>query len=207
MKSYILLSISIFCSCIVFGQSKSSLYKHELGLNVTNVLVRSLGNEAGFEASNFPFSYKRLLSKKGSYLRTGFGFTVKQSDNVISLDEQIRKGDLKIGFEWRKEITPKLLFNYGIDGLVGYEENTVSNGVVELYDNEKRGGGGVFLGLHFLINKRIALEIESTAYAFVANRVEETRFLTVGGSDMRDSQNRFETALNPPQWLHFIIKL
>ncbi len=205
MKSFIFFFISFCFSLSLFGQS-SSLYKHELGVNITNVLVRSLGNEAGFEASNFPITYKRLLSKKGRYLRTAIGFRVSQVDNVISLDEQVVQGDLKMGLEWRKNITDRLLFNYGFDGFAGYEENTVSNGVVELYDNEKRIGGDLFLGLHFLVKKRIALEIESTAYVLYANRAEETRFLTVSGSDMSDNQSRFETSLIPPQWLHLVIK-
>lgn len=206
MKPIVLIFLFTCYICSLNGQSESSTLKNEFGVNVTNVLVRSLGNEAGFEASDYPLSYKRLLSKKGRYLRSGLGFKVKQVDNILSLDEQITKGNIKVGLEWRKQIMPKLLFAYGFDGFVGYEENTVSNSSVELYNNEKKAGGGVFLGLHFLINKHVALEIESTAYALAANRIEETRFLTVGGIDIKDSQNRFESSLNPPQWLYLIIK-
>ncbi len=180
-------------------------YKHELGINITDMLVRSLGNQAGFEASDFPVSYKRRLGNN-KYLRIGAGMNITRADNTLSLNENLLKGDLRLGFEWRRVLTNSFLLTYGFNGRAGYSEEIISNENVELYTRDAKAGGDIFLGLQWLIAKNIALEIESSLYALVGNRQEETRFITFPGPEDINQQSRLEAKINTPQWLYFIVK-
>lgn len=206
-KQLLLLSLFLLSACtvLVAQKEKSTIYKTEIGINVTDLLVRTTGNQTGLVSANFPFTIKRKMSNK-SYIRFGFGVDFSTSENSFTVSEDLIQWAARIGLEKRVNISPRFLLLYGLDVMVLSFEERLRNDAVEIVTKNFSYGAGPVLGLQFKINDRLALEIESNLYSWVHESSRETIFGSLPGSSTKENERRFSSALNLPQWLHFVVK-
>ncbi len=153
------------------------IFKNEIGLNVTSLLTDLLGNNNLTEAGDYLLTYKKLNSKGSGALRMGFGIFYKtETSSVSNFDNNLtdQKFNLRIGYEWRENISKRLLYYFGVDGLVGFSQeqsNLISNTFnIRQDDTSLKIGGGPVLGFQFTIFDRMLVGIEGALYASAINQ-------------------------------------
>lgn len=169
------LLLGIFCisSCALYSQSSDKpFYKHEIGLNVTDLLNTLLNSSATNDNSIYTFIYKRRTNEKKA-IRTGFGLQILQNSNDSNSQTGFRvisrtNLNARVGLEWRTNISNKFDLLYGIDFLGGYSQSESTffdfNGRIENNNTGISIGSGPILGIQFHISDRMSISTETTLY-------------------------------------------
>lgn len=172
--------------------------KLEIGINISSVLSRFLGNEGNGTGTDLPLLF-RLHGEKSAF-RIGIGAVLQKSQFVDVTtgglrDSQLSSGTLKLGFERKIPLETRLSFYYGVD-VIGYYEQDKSDsfnfGNVLLVKDIMRFGGGPILGVSYKINDRIRFHTEASIYVFV----EETKTKEVFDGIENDLQTTTAVAGN-----------
>lgn len=208
MKQLLLLSICLLFSLVSFGQeSESTANNTEIGLNVTSLVTRIVGNSGQEITPTYALSVKRRM-KENRYFRSAFGLDVSNSNSEIELDEKSSLMGARIGIEKRIEAARNFYFYYGIDVIGSYFKETISNQVLQIDEQMTSIGGGPVFGFHYSITESIALELESNLTIYSSWTTNETKFIdpTFPFPSEKDNKNGFGASINLPQWLFFIVK-
>ncbi|MEL6987907.1 MAG: hypothetical protein AAGK97_08760, partial [Bacteroidota bacterium] len=116
--------------CLCFGSlslsSQDSFYRHEVGLNVTELLNTIFNSSASNDNSLYTLVYKYRLNEKRN-IRFGLGFNVQeQSGDIGTIGFRTLSTTLvnfRIGYEWRTRVAKKFEFFGGLDLLTGYNRS------------------------------------------------------------------------------------
>lgn len=139
----IALILIVFISMTTFSKAQmkySDTVKNVLGVNIFPIL--SLINNESMGETYLYFSYKHIFPKGA--IRIG-GFLESKDDGrfndeyVITQNDSLHtfhtitgyssNGGLRFGYEWRKQIRPKLYLSFGADMLGAYNK-------IEMYDQQ-----------------------------------------------------------------------
>jgi hypothetical protein len=203
----------------LFAQTKTvdiKNYKHELGLNVTNLLTDLLGNNNRTDAGVYLISYKRVNEDKA--LRVGFGINLNfKSENSFSANLTLNNQNfqLRIGQEKRHSLSSKFQYYLGFDGILGYklEESSAasSTGTIIQSDNLFTIGAGPVLGFQFALYERLLIGTEGSLYAaYNYNSVSFRNAFAIPGRSTITPPNKdakiFTMQTNLPKFLFIILK-
>lgn len=179
MKKWNLLGLLVFLLCYQI-QAQSSLgtditYKNELGLEALFIpsLFMSASGES-FSTSPYGICYKRVIGENA--IRMGIGGVLKSTEsgnsvlqNVLNRQEAYNL-DIRLGFEHRKIISPRILVYGGMDviGGVSNAQNSSSNPDGSFASKSEQEvsylGGGPIVGLQFKMTKRLFISTEGSMY-------------------------------------------
>ena len=200
---------------IIFAQNdtaESKNFEHEIGLNVTNLLTDLLGNNNRSDPGTYLISYKHLRGKRAFRVGLNVNYAFKNTDNgfgqTIKLVNQ--NIQLRMGKEWRRNITPKFQSYFGFDGLAGLlnEESTasVTNNFIVQKDRTLIFGAGPVLGFQFAIFDGLLIGTEGSLYA-TYNSISTTfeTFSNFQNPPARTS-NGLNIQTNLPKSLFLILK-
>ncbi|MBL7818631.1 MAG: hypothetical protein JNL70_26765 [Saprospiraceae bacterium] len=202
----------------LFAQKKEATNKNftnELGLNVTNLLTDLLGNNNRTDAGQYLLSYKKEL-KDNKYLRLGatVNFSLSnQNTQFFSTELRNQNFQFRIGRETRQELSKRLQYYYGLDGIIGYkaEESVGVTSTSQIKQTDKNFivGGGPLLGFQFALYERLLIGTEGSFY--VAYNVSSTDFdqLSIGGGSSvipPKKSTGINAQTNLPKFLFLILK-
>ena len=150
MKAIYLSLIFSFLTITTYSQDK--VKAKEVGITFRNVNVFGLTYRVGNEKALWRFT---VLNLGGS-----------NSENFNSNTRYSSwGGGWQIGREYRKELTEKMQFRYGLDLFANYSMNktkqNIQLGPSQETENETYSGGiGIVLGLNYLINESFLVGVE-----------------------------------------------
>lgn len=217
-------TINLFLLCWViphdiFAQitpTKPKEYRHELGLNVTNLITDLLGNNNRTDAGVYLLSYKFVKNNKAIRLgaTTNFSFNKERSRSGFSVNLNNQNFQVRVGQETRYNISSRLQYYVGFDGIAGYrlEESaatTVSSSIIQS-DKSLSIGLGPVIGFQFTIYDRLLIGTEGSLYA--AYNVNSTKFSETFFQTPRQSlppnkdANVASLQTNLPKFLFLILK-
>jgi hypothetical protein len=203
----------------VFGQTKTAetiVYKHELGLNVTNLLTDLLGNNNRTDAGVYLLSYKFVNNNKA--IRVGLGVNLNfKKENSFGSELMLTNQNfqLRIGQEKRHSLSSKFQYYTGFDGIVGYklEESSasVATGTVIQSDKLLTIGTGPVLGFQFALYERLLIGTEGSLYAaYNISTVDFRSGIATTGKPAILPPNKdakiFTMQTNLPKFLFIILK-
>ena len=207
-----LLTACLFAQEKQENENKSKTFKHELGLNVTNLLTDLLGNNNRTDAGDYLISYKKVNGNKAFRMGATINFSIKKEDVFNSNNTLTNQNfQLRLGKEWRHNLSSKLQYYFGVDGIIGYKSEqssaTVNIGTIIQTDKAFSLGGGPVLGFQFALLDRLLLGTEGALYAaFNKNDVNFSGFgINTSQFPAKNSQGiNLQTHL--PKFLFLIIK-
>ena len=207
-----LLTACLFAQEKQENENKSKTFKHELGLNVTNLLTDLLGNNNRTDAGDYLISYKKVNGNKAFRMGATINFSIKKEDIFNSNNTLTNQNfQLRLGKEWRHNLSSKLQYYFGVDGIIGYKSEqssaTVNIGTIIQTDKAFSLGGGPVLGFQFALLDRLLLGTEGALYAaFNKNDVNFSGFgINTSQFPAKNSQGiNLQTHL--PKFLFLIIK-
>jgi hypothetical protein len=184
--------------------------KHELGLNVTNLITDLLGNNNRSDPGTYLISYKRLSGNSAFRLGLNVNFSIDQQrfngfdNNLTNQNLQIR-----LGKEWRHDIVKRLQYYFGVDGLAGYQSEqsaaTVNGSTIIQKNGVVQVGVGPVLGFQFAIYDKLLIGTEGSLYA-TFNR-SSTDFTVIGSIPIPSrSSNGLIIQTGLPKSLFLILK-
>lgn len=173
--------LTLFLNCFLFAaclfaqekqenEDKPKTFKHELGLNVTNLLTDLLGNNNRTDAGDYLISYKKVNGNKAFRMGATINFSIKK-ENVFNSNNTLTNQNfqLRLGKEWQHNLSSKLQYYFGGDGIVGFKSEqssaTINNGTIIQTDKVFVVGGGPVLGFQFALLDRLLLGTEGALYA------------------------------------------
>jgi hypothetical protein len=185
-------------------------FKHELGLNVTNLITDLLGNNNRSDPGTYLLSYKRLNGNSAFRLGLNINFSLSQqrfngfTNNLTNQNIQLR-----LGKEWRHDIVKRFQYYFGVDGLAGYQSEQSAanvNGLTIVQKDEVvLVGVGPVLGFQFAIYEKLLIGTEGSLYA-TFNRTS-TDFTTFGSIPIpARSSNGLNIQTGLPKSLFLILK-
>jgi hypothetical protein len=196
--------------------TKTPEYKHELGLNVTNLLTDLLGNNNRTDAGVYLLSYKFVKGNKAIRIgaTTNFAFKKERSITNSTIDLNSQNFQLRIGQETRHDLSSRLQYYVGFDGIAGYkfEESAATSSFNTLIQSDKLFsiGLGPVVGFQFKIYDRLLIGTEGSIYAaYNANstKFSETAFRGTSGSlPPNKESNIVSLQTNLPKFLFLILK-
>ena len=207
-----LLTACLFAQEKQENENKPKTFKHELGLNVTNLLTDLLGNNNRTDAGDYLISYKKVAGNKAFRMGLTANFSLKK-ENIFNRNNTLTNQNfqLRLGKEWRYNISSKLQYYFGVDGIIGYKSEqssaTVNIGTIIQTDKAFSLGGGPVLGFQFALLDRLLLGTEGALYAaFNKNDVNFSGFgINTSQFPAKNSQGiNLQTHL--PKFLFLIIK-
>lgn len=193
-------------------EDKPKTFKHELGLNVTNLLTDLLGNNNRTNAGDYLISYKKVNGNKAFRMGATVNISIKK-ENVFNNNNTLTNQNfqLRLGKEWRYNLSSKLQYYFGIDGITGFKSEqssaSITNTTIIQTDKAFSLGGGPVLGFQFALLDRLLLGTEGAVYAaFNKNEVKFSGFgINTSQFPAKNSQGiNFQTHL--PKFLFLIIK-
>jgi hypothetical protein len=218
-------TISLYFLCLsipqgLFAQitpTKPKEYKHELGLNVTNLLTDLLGNNNRTDAGVYLLSYKFVKGNKAIRIgaTTNFAFKKEKSITNSTIDLNNQNFQLRVGQETRHNLSPRLQYYVGFDGIAGYrfEESAATINFNTLIQSDKilLLGLGPVLGFQFTIYDRLQIGTEGSLYAAYSagsTKFSENFFRGGGGQILPPNKesNVFNLQTNLPKFLFLILK-
>ena len=158
----------------------SSNHKNEIGIHI-------------WRSSPWLISYKRYV-KDNKAIRIGVGGVINNFDLSVTTignykDPGLSKrfsSNLRLGFEWHKNILQRLDFYYGVDlsffyYLISTKRNSSTRDplitmVVKESNQSIVGGVSPVLGLKFTLNSRISFSTEVLPMALFYYRLKETTY-------------------------------
>jgi hypothetical protein len=214
-KKITLLLIGIGLLGSLFAQDNAvntKAYKHELGINVTNLFTDLLGNNNRTDPGNYLITYKKV--KDHTALRMGFGLSSSvKKDNTPAFTTNLTNYNvqLRIGKEWRHDLSAKFQYYFGGDGFVGnrVEESTgnVTQGIVTQTNKTFTLGGGPVLGFQFALYDRLLVGTEGSVYVnFNRSTVDFKTFNFSSTAFPSKTSNGFDVQTQLPKFLFLIVK-
>jgi hypothetical protein len=184
--------------------------KHELGLNVTNLITDLLGNNNRSDPGTYLLSYKRLNGRSALRVGLNVNYSLTQerfngfNNNLTNQNIQLR-----LGKEWRHDIVKRFQYYFGVDALAGYQSEqsaaNVSGATIIQKDEVVLVGVGPVLGFQFAIYEKLLIGTEGSLYA-TFNRTS-TDFSTFGSIPIPDrSANGLKIQTGLPKSLFLILK-
>jgi hypothetical protein len=213
-KNLLLVLFTLFMTHIISAQEDApppeKKLKHEVGLNVTNLITDLLGNNNRSDPGTYLLSYKRLNSRTAFRLGLNINYTLNQErfngfdNNLTNQNFQIR-----LGKEWRHDIVKRFQYYFGVDGLVGYQSEqsaaNVNGAMIIQKDEVLLVGVGPVLGFQFAIYDKLLIGTEGSLYA-TFNKAS-TDFTTFGSIPIPDrSSNGLKIQTGLPKSLFLILK-
>jgi hypothetical protein len=184
--------------------------KNELGLNVTNLITDLLGNNNRSDPGNYLISYKRLKGQTAFRLGLSINFSVNNQEFQGSNNTLTNQNfQIRLGNEWRQDITNRFQYYFGIDGIAGFKSEsssaTVNGGTIIQKDNNVFVGLGPVLGFQFALYDRLLIGTEGSLYGSVYRNA--TDFQTSGGQPIPSrTSNGLNIQTNLPKSLFLILK-
>ncbi len=218
MKQFFLYIITIGFTFHLSAQDK--IPKNEFNVNATGFVANYFSLGSGPSSNNpYIFGYKRLF--ENSAFRTGFNYNSRSSNTLVN-PQQPRSNfsskniDIRIGFEFRKPLSNKFMWFYGIDATSNYNLNKSKNvqtffkgsfnetSVTQLSLNSGTSfGGGPIAGLQWNISKKIVLFTEARAYFNYSENHTNTNWEGVTDLLRNNFQGNFESKDNVDYFKNF----
>jgi hypothetical protein len=184
--------------------------KHELGLNVTNLITDLLGNNNRSDPGTYLLSYKRLNGRSALRVGLNVNYSLTQ-ERFNGFDNNLTNQNiqLRLGKEWRHDIVKRFQYYFGVDALAGYQSEqsaaNVSGSTIIQKDEVVLVGVGPVLGFQFAIYEKLLIGTEGSLYA-TFNRTS-TDFSTFGSIPIPDrSANGLKIQTGLPKSLFLILK-
>jgi hypothetical protein len=184
----------------------------ELGVNVTRTLTAFVGNQTSTSTDPFLLSLKLPKNQKTVRIGANINYDNNQTlepNNGVRTNAQ-QTAQMRIGYEKRREITPKFLVYYGLDAtgsLVNQSSDFVTDlltdRVIQSIDGYGFGGGPV-LGFMYKLHPRIALSTESWFYTTYNYRQFTTQFFN-GDATKTTYTNALNAQFAAPSSLYIIV--
>lgn len=191
-KIYLLLFIA-FSHLNMKGQETSKLYyKNAFGVNVTSLLGEVISVGDNNNNDKFNLLYTRY-GEKSNFRIGANAFYKKQTENNIligsgSTDLIDMAYKIRMGFDWKKELSTKFNFTYGFDALYLYNSSKSESQTGFVLSNVKNSYGiGPVMRFEYKLSKRISLMTESTMYFISGNNKE---ILSQGGVQVSDKSTK-----------------
>lgn len=151
----------------------------ELGMNITQTLSGFFNaGSQGLPTDPYLFSIKFPGAR--STVRIGANARVRNREEATNSGQRLiydREIYLRAGLEWRRSLSKKFAFYYGIDATMQYQQADVdfntNGGTIELGSNSTGIGGGPVLGLMFHLSPKVLLSTESSLYAMASSGKEK----------------------------------
>lgn len=164
-----ILLLFLLLATVSISQAQKS--QTEIGLNVTNTLAGFFNAGTDVPTDPYLLSLRRVRGKK--VLRMGLNFKVSTAtDPDFFIDRIVRtqEWNLRMGREFRKRVSEKFMFYWGINAILGFNSERVEasfgfNNSTDLQTWEVELGAGPVAGLRFDINSKMYLSTEAFAYA------------------------------------------
>jgi hypothetical protein len=216
-KTCTLLSILLLLSGPTFAQSKSEKGKdmtHELGLNVTSLLADLLGNNNRTDAGRYLLTYKKVADMKAFRMGLAMNFNLNKQNSNFNTTLVNQNFQVRLGKEWRHEISAKLHYYFGFDGIGGYttEESaaTTIGGNIIQKDKTLSFGAGPVLGFQFALYDKLLIGTEGSLYATFNKKDVTFSTQSFGGPPPTTIPSRNSTGVavqtNLPTSLFLILK-
>jgi hypothetical protein len=217
LRQYALLTLAILWAITAKAQEKSDNGKamtRELGLNVTSLLTDLLGNNNRGDAGRYLLSYKKLTGMSAFRLGLALNFKFDKENSRFNNTLTNQNFQVRLGKEWRHDITSKLQYYFGVDGIAGYtsEQSAAVTGSSSITqkDNMVSLGGGPVLGFQYAIFDRLLIGTEGSLYATFNSRKVSFNTQTFGGPTPQPIPDRSNTGVavqtNLPTSLFLILK-
>jgi hypothetical protein len=210
LSALVLLFLTYILSAQEDAPQPEKKLKHELGLNVTNLITDLLGNNNRSDPGTYLLSYKRLNGKTAFRLGLNVNFSLSQQrfggfDNNLT-NQNIQ---LRLGKEWRHDIIKRFQYYFGVDGLVGYQSEqsaaTINGSTIIQKDGVLLLGMGPVLGFQFAIYEKLLIGTEGSLYAtFNRTSTDFTTFGTIPIPNRSSNGVIIQTGL--PKSLFLILK-
>jgi hypothetical protein len=157
-------------------------HRYEVGLNITNTLVRFFGTQATGRADD-PYLLTLRIGNDRRRTRIGLNFAVvdRVDPDFLTFDTRQRSTDvdLRVGHEWVYSWARRFALYWGADVVGEFrleEVRTFSPGTGNLgrLRTQVWGiGAGPVIGVLWKVHPRVTLSTESTVYAIYRSGVEE----------------------------------
>jgi opacity protein-like surface antigen len=179
-----------------------ALPRHELGVQANQLLrqIASFGNSSVPFSNPFILSYKAVSKKGKSVFRSGFGYTfntINVSNSSLNTNSVLNSFDLRLGQEWRRNFTNRILFFYGYDVLFGFASNKTKASSFTSITTNSNFGFGPLIGIDYYFTKRLKIGTEANYYLTI--NTQRIRSGLVSGS--QTAINALFT-LSPPAVLY-----
>lgn len=182
----------LFCLSATYAQEadKNQNFKHEFGLDVTDLMRQFLFSNGGFfpvsqgVTESYTLSY-RLMYKDKINLRVGVGgnfSTGEQNLDTLNLDISGKAIRYRIGIDRIQPISKRWEAYYGIDffqenseqknSFVSTSNNYIRRGV----NSQSRSGIAPLIGLRFRFNDRIGLQTSLNAEFYQSTSTTTTDY-------------------------------
>lgn len=187
------------------------IFKNEIGINFTNVLGNVLSLNPNNANSPYGLTYRRHFADWS--LRTAININVSNLnendfENGFFLTRKLNLLNInsRVGAEKHLTISKRVMFSYGVDALLGYENerseiNSFNQGSTFFINKDKTYGLGLgpLLRIEYKISDRLFLSTESTLYAYYSVKTSE---LSLNGViDNEPQKTNFQLKLVLPQSL------
>lgn len=163
-KAVLFLFLNLLVLVKLSGQD-STVYKHEVAVNVTNLLANVFSLKNDNLSTPYVLNYSFRISDKWR-LRAGLGFAYNQDDNgsVQGVSAESRSSDMRLGTEYELKIAGGLSFMPGLDALWGHKSVESRANGFSLNTSSTRFGAGPVFRLVYCFKNRITLMTELPAY-------------------------------------------
>jgi hypothetical protein len=215
MAKKLLSALFILCLTHILSAQDDALqterkFKHELGLNVTNLITDLLGNNNRSDPGTYLISYKRLNGNSAFRLGLNVNFSLSQ-ERFNGFDNNLTNQNLQVrlGKEWRHDIVKRFQYYFGVDALVGFQSEqsaaNVNGSTIIQKDQVVLAGVGPVLGFQFAIYDKLLIGTEGALYA-TFNRTS-TDFTVIGSIPIPSrSSNGLNIQTGLPKSLFLILK-
>lgn len=151
----------------------------ELGMNITQTLSGFFNaGSQGLPTDPYLFSIKFPSAR--STFRLGANARVRNREEATNSGQRLiydRELYLRAGLEWRRPLSKKFAFYYGLDAVLNYQQADVDfntgGGTIELGSNSLGFGGGPLMGLMFHLSPKVLLSTESSLYGVASSGKEK----------------------------------
>lgn len=216
LKKYALVTLALLCIWTAKAQKSDNgkAMTHELGLNVTSLLTDLLGNNNRGNEGRYLLSYKKLTGTSAFRLGAALNFKFDKESSRFNNTLVNQNFQVRLGKEWRHDITSKFQYYFGVDGVAGFvsEESAAvtTNSSITQKDRLMTFGGGPVLGFQFALYDRLLIGTEGSLYATFNSRKISFNTQFFGGVPPQPIPDRRNTGAaiqtNLPTSLFLILK-
>lgn len=185
--------------------------KLELGMNITQTLA-GFFNSGGQNLPTDPYLFSLKIPGARSTFRTSGNIRFRNREEASNSGQRLiyeKDIQLRAGFEWRRTLTKKFSFYYGLDAVMRYQQEDVdfntNGGTIELGKNSTGFGGGPLMGLLFHLSPKIMLSTESSLYG-VATSGKEKDQIDPGSPPIEQKIRQFEMLPSIPNSLYVFFR-
>jgi hypothetical protein len=216
MQLFKTINLVLLCSFLSHGiyaqttRADTSLWKHEFGLNVTDLITSFLGTKPT-DAAGYMFSYKSVKGNKATRLgaTVNFAFTkTDKSSGEVKLNNQ--NFQLRFGKETRHNLSSRFQYYWGFDGILGYKllesASNFNSGSFIQSNKTITVGAGPVLGFQFMLYERLLVGTEGSLYAAYNTNTTGFSGAAFGTPPKGITEKDFILQPNLPKFLYLIVK-